>query len=163
MSRRSTAATVAVLAALGVGAPVTAQALSSQEAPMSTSGHPLRGTWQVLVDPRPAPDGTNPPPFESTIAYSGGHTVTEATSRATGVSEGLGSWERITGSTYEMTFQKYRFDGTGAYLGKTVITERITVTGPSSYQGESTSRIVDASGTVVAQFASTSAGTRLTP
>ena len=163
MSRRSTALSLAVLAALGVGAPVTAQALSSQEAAMTTSGNPLRGTWQVTVDPRPAPDGTNPPPFESTIAYSSGHTVTEATSRAGSSSAGVGSWERINGSTYEMTFQKYRFDGTGAYVGKTVISERITVTGPSSYDSVSTTRIIDASGALVAQFASDAEGTRLEP
>lgn len=130
---------------------------------MPDAGNPLRGTWQVTVDPRPAPDGTNPPPFESTIAYGGGRTVTEATSRAGSSSAGVGSWERVSGSTYEMTFQKYRFDATGAYIGKTVIAEQITVTGPSSYESVSTTRIIDASGAVVAQFASDADGTRLVP
>lgn len=163
MSRRNAALVLTTLAVLGVGAPVTAQAVSSQEAPMPATGNPLRGTWQVTVDPRPAPDGTNPPPFESTIAYNGGHTVTEATSRAGGSSAGVGSWERTAGSTYEMTFQKYRFDPTGAFIGKTVISEKITVTGASTYESVSTTRIIDASGAVVAQFSSDAEGTRLTP
>ena len=163
MSRRNTALVLTTIAALGVGAPVTAQALSSQEAAMPSTGNPLRGTWQVTVDPRPAPDGTNPPPFESTIAYNGGHTVTEATSRGGGSSAGVGSWARTTGSKYEMTFQKYRFDATGAYIGKTVIVEQITVTGASTYESVATTRIIDASGAVVAQFASDATGTRLTP
>ncbi len=32
-------------------------------------------------------------------------------------------------TTYRTRWLKYRFDGTGAYIGKTVVTEEITVIG----------------------------------
>ena len=97
MTRSSTAAAIAALAALAVGVPVTAQAFEpSQEATMSTTSFPLRGTWQVMVDPRPAPDGSDQPAFESTLAYSGGNTVSEATSRAAATSAGVGAWSAPT-------------------------------------------------------------------
>lgn len=130
---------------------------------MPASGFPLRGTWQVMVDPRPAPDGSDQPAFESTLAYNGGRTVTEATSRAGSSSAGVGAWERTGKSTYSMTFQKYRFDSTGAYIGKTVVTETIEVTGPSTYESTALTKIVDPTGRIVAQFPSDAEGTRITP
>lgn len=163
MSRRNTALALTALTALAVGAPVTAQAVDTrQEASMSASDYPLTGTWQVSVDPLPAPNGTDAPAFESTLAFSRGRTVTEATSRAPS-SSGLGAWQRTGRSTYAMTFQKYRFDSTGAYIGKTVIVESIKVTGPSTYESTATTRVVDASGATVAQFGSEAEGVRLTP
>lgn len=164
MTRSSTAAAIAALAALAVGVPVTAQAFEpSEEATMSATGFPLRGTWQVLVDPRPAPNGSDQPAFESTLAYSGGNTVSEATSRDGATSAGVGAWERTGKSTYSMTFQKYRYDSTGGYVGKTVITETIKVTGPATYESTALTKVVDPSGAVVAQFTSDATGTRLTP
>lgn len=161
--RPSTMALV-TLAALGIGLPVAAHAVdSTQEVGMSSTSYPLRGTWQVTVDPQPAPNGTDAPPFESTLAYNGGHTVSEATSRAGGSSAGVGAWTQTGPSRYAMTFQKYRFDSTGAYIGKTIVTEEIEVTGPTTYESTATTKVVDAAGTVVATFASQAEAVRLVP
>ena len=40
----------------------------------------LAGVWVVTVDPAATPAG-DPPPFESTLAYSSDHVVNEITSR----------------------------------------------------------------------------------
>lgn len=121
----------------------------------------LVGTWQVTVDPLPNPAGDQPP-FESTLAFDKGMTVVEATSRAT-ASAGLGAWRRTGEDTFRFIVQKYRFDPTGAYVGKTVITEDVRMTGPSTYVGTAVSKFLTPNGAVVAQFISESAGTRLKP
>ena len=65
--------------------------------------------------------------------------------------------------TYRTSWVKYRFDGTGAYIGKTVVTERITVLGKRTYQGRATTRVIDSTGAMVAQFESEVAAQRLEP
>lgn len=128
----------------------------------ASGGSSLSGAWIATVDPLPNPAGDQPP-FESTLAYSRSHVVNEITSRATSTSAGLGAWEKVGDSTYRTRWQKYRFDGTGAYLGRTVVTEEITVVGKNRYEGRARTQVVDSSGAVVAQFESEVAAARLTP
>jgi hypothetical protein len=154
---------VIALTAAGLASPATARTASG-DAPehqaLKVRHLPIRGTWQVTVDPAPA-GGTDA--FESTIAYGAAKEVVEATSRSSGTSAGIGSWKALGRSTYTMTFQKYRFDATGTYLGKTVVSERIRVTGPATYRGRAVTQVQTPDGSVVAQFESYSTGTRLAP
>lgn len=126
------------------------------------SGHPLTGVWTVTVDPLPNPGGDQPP-FESTLAFGRASVVNEITSRVGSASAGLGTWEKVGDSTYRTRWLKYRFDGTGAYIGKTVVTEDITVVGSQRYRGRAVTQIVDSAGAVVAQFESEVAAERLQP
>lgn len=134
---------------------------TGSEAAMSASNS-LEGVWAVTVDPLPNPGG-NQPPFESTLAFDASHVLNEITSRLTSTSAGLGAWEKVGDSTYRTQWLKYRFDGTGAYIGKTVITEDITVIGKRRYSGRARTQVIDASGAVVAQFEPEVAAERLTP
>lgn len=155
MQRRTAVAASALT--LAIGLPVTAAAVNG---PAPGAGQSLTGTWQVTVDPGPGPDGIDPPAFQSTISYTDAHTVAEITSRAPS-SAGLGTWSRTGASKYAMTFMKYRFDPTGKYIGRTLITERIVVEGKHKYTSTATTQVVDAAGAVVAQFTSTAVGRRL--
>lgn len=130
--------------------------------PGAMRNHPLTGVWIATVDPRPDPTGDQPP-FESTLAYGRAHLVHEITSRTASASAGLGAWEKVAESTYVIRFAKYRFDPTGAYLGKTVVTEEITVLGAQRYRGSARTQVVDTSGAVVAEFESDVSAQRLTP
>jgi hypothetical protein len=158
--------TVLVTVAAGLLAaslPMQASALvapdaSSQAGP--TSFRSIKGTWQVVIDPAP-PGGADT--FESTIAFGATMEVVETTSRSTNISAGIGAWKRVGPAQFKMTFQKYRFDATGAYLGKTIVTETIQVLSRTAYTGQATTQVVAPNGTVVAQFDSESRGSRLLP
>lgn len=159
-----------IIAGAGLAAGVSAMALSSPAG--AEANYPLKGTWQVVVDPQPNPAGDQPA-FESTISFGLAQDVTEATSRsatppgaagAFDMTTGLGSWSRTGPSTYRFVVQKYRFDATGAYIGKTVIQEDVTMTSPSAYTGQALTKVYGpAGGAPTAQFTSTSQGTRMAP
>lgn len=122
--------------------------------------HSLEGVWIVMVDPGATPAG-DPPPFESTLAYDDSHVVNEITSRAGSSSAGLGRWRRTGSDTFVTSWHKYRFDGSGAYIGKTVIREEIRLGSKSSYTARSVTRVMNPAGVVVAQFESEAVGTRM--
>lgn len=126
------------------------------------SSRSLTGVWTATVDPLSTPEG-NQPPFESTLSYDRANVVNEITSKVTSTSAGLGSWEKVGDSTYRTSWLKYRFDATGAYIGKTVVVEEINVTGTGAYQGRAQTKIIDTSGAVVAQFESEVAAERMAP
>jgi hypothetical protein len=72
---------------------------------------------------------------------------------------GLGTWTRTGPATYRFIVQKYRFDATGAYIGKTVIQQDVTLTSPNEYTGQGITRIYGpVGGAPAAQFASSSQG-----
>lgn len=159
-----------MIAGVGIAASVSAMVVSGSAS--AESSYPLKGTWQVVVDPQPNPGGDQPP-FESTISFGQAQDVIEATSRpaappgsvgAFDMSAGLGTWVRTGPASYRFVVQKYRFDATGAYIGKTVISEDVTLTGPSNYTGQAVTKVFGpAGGAPTAQFTSISQGTRLAP
>ena len=138
MKRQLVAATAAL--ALGAAGVTAAQAEGERALPQKS----LAGVWVVTVDPAATPAG-DPPPFESTLAYSSDHVVSEITSRAVS-SAGLGRWRKTGAQTYGTSWWKYRFDATGAFVGKTVVTEQIEMMGEDDYSASSITRIVDPSG-----------------
>ena len=163
MRTRLKTATAVAAVTVALAVPVAAAQAHGQrhEDGKAMPGYSLKGSWVVTIDPDVAPPAA-PPPFESTIAYGAGHTVVEATARAP-MSAGVGSWKQIGKSRYETTFQKYRFDSTGTYIGKTVIDEKVHLTGPTTYSSHSTTQIIDSTGTVSSQFTAHSTAKRLTP
>lgn len=149
------------MSAVAVGLPFAATATAPmQGASMNDVNYPLKGAWHVVIDPG-APGGGDQ--FVSTLAFGAAKEVVEATSRDANASTGLGAWTRTGPSEYRIKFEKYRFDATGAYLGKAIIRETITVTSATSYQGSAMTQMVNAAGTTVAQFPSNTVGSRLTP
>lgn len=126
-----------------------------------TSGmHALVGVWKVTVDQAATPAG-DPPPFESTLSYDEGHVVNEITSRMTGVSAGLGTWQRTGPSSFATTWHKYRFDSSGAYVGTTVVREAITIQDADSYTAHAVVNVVNPAGGVVASFETEAVGSRM--
>jgi hypothetical protein len=99
--------------------------------PLPASPHPTHhravGTWLVNVTPQNVPI----PPFISTLAYTPGGIVIEATSKPhqtpTGQiadsTEGLGVWNLSPGSKLTILFHKHNFDAAGDYTGETTIAE----------------------------------------
>ena len=67
----------------------------------------------------------------------------------------------MDGSTYTTSWHKYRFDATGAFIGKTVITETIELTGDTTYTARAVTQIVSPTGAVVAQFESDATAVRM--
>ena len=117
----------------------------------------LTGVWVVTVDPAATPAG-DPPPFESTLAYSSDHVISEITSRAVS-SAGLGRWRKTGAQSFGTFWWKYRFDATGAYIGKTIVKEQIKMMGEHEYSAHSVTRIVDVTGNVSRSSSPTRAGT----
>jgi hypothetical protein len=138
---------LAAAAVLVTGAVVAAGFAVSAEA--DDNARSVAGTWTVTVDP----DGP-PPPFQSTIAFMNGGSLVEATSKVPS-SAGVGTWSHGSNGQFSMTFVKYRFDGTGAFIGTTVVEETGVVdAGGDAYNGHATTRILNASGGVVTTFTS---------
>lgn len=134
---------------------------ANADAARRTAGtHALEGVWVVTVDQAPTPAG-DPPPFESTLSYDDAHVVNEITSRMTGVSAGLGSWQRTGPASFATTWHKYRFDSSGAYIGKTVVREAITMQDADSYTAHAVVSVVNPVGGVVASFETEAVGNRM--
>jgi len=156
-SPKTLAAAAAGVALLTAG--ISQASAGAEEADMDKK-RGLTGTWVVTVDPRPTPAGDQPP-FESTLAYFDEHVVSEITTRGAPSTAGLGGWRKVDGSTYTTSWHKYRFDATGAFIGKTVITETIELTGDTTYTARAVTQIVSPTGTVVAQFESDATAVRM--
>jgi len=78
------------------------------------------------------------------------------------MSGGIGAWTKASNGHFVVTFRKYRFDATGAYVGSTVINEDdVVAAGGQSYDGTATTKLLDPSGAVVNTFTSTSHAVRM--
>lgn len=156
---RSIRGVAASLAVLAVGLGALQASAEGKEGGMSDATT-LKGVWVATVDPLPTPGGDQPP-FESTLAYDASNVVNEITTRATMTSAGLGTWVKVGAQTYRASWHKYRFDATGAYVGRTLVTEEITVTGPATYTAHSVTKVISSTGAVVAQFESDASAERM--
>ena len=122
----------------------------------SEDARSITGTWTVTVHP----DGPQPS-FQSTITFTSAGGLVEATSKAVS-SAGIGTWTRTGGGHFSITFRKYRFDGTGTFVGTTVITEDDLVDASgATYTGHATTKVIDAKGTVLTTFTSTAEAERM--
>lgn len=167
MNRIVTVALIAVVAAaLAVPAAISSATARSGTDVGSTAtadpDYPLAGTWVYQVQLGAPPGQPAPPPFESTFVYTDEGSIIESTSRAGNLSAGLGRWKKIDDSTYRTKFYKYRFDATGAFVGKTVVQETLVVTSRRNVTSTSTTDIYNASGALVTHLENTAEGTRVT-
>jgi hypothetical protein len=122
----------------------------------NTNSRTIAGTWTVTV----TPDGAQPA-FQSTITYTAAGGLVEATSKAPS-SAGIGTWTREGGGHFAISFIKYRFDGTGAFIGTTAVTENDVIDPHgNSYSGRATTKVLDAHGAVLMSFTSTSHAERV--
>jgi hypothetical protein len=116
----------------------------------------ITGTWTVTVHP----DGPQPS-FQSTITFTSAGGVVENTSKAVS-SGGIGTWSRAGGGHFTTMFRKYRFDGTGTFIGTTEVTEDDLVdAGGNTYTGHATTKVIDAKGNVTMSFTSTAQAERM--
>lgn len=151
-----------IVALTGVGGGVAALSAASD----ANAARPVAvivGTWTVTA----TPDNPAVPAFHSTLAYTDGGVVIEATGKPFGptpladTSEGLGVWQMDDSSTLHLTFVKYNYDANGQYIGTTTIVETDSVIG-DRYNGHATATVRSPSGVVEASFGATSAGQRMT-
>ena len=115
--------------------------------------------WVVTVDQAPTPAG-DPPPFESTLSYDDAHVVNEITSRMTGVSAGLELAAHRAGVVRDDLAQ-VPLRRSGAYIGKTVVREAITMQDADSYTAHAVVSVVNPVGGVVASFETEAVGNRM--
>lgn len=152
------AAITAVVAMGGAVAALTGGTDANAARPVAV----VVGTWSVTA----TPDNPHVPAFHSTLAYTDGGVVVEATGKPFGpppladTSEGLGVWWMDDSSTLHLTFVKYNYDANGNWIGTTTIVETDKVSG-DSYQGHATATIRSPSGTVEASFGVSSSGQRM--
>lgn len=147
-----------VMAACGSASPAARPA--ARTAALASDRATIVGTWVDTVTPN-APGGK----FESTIVFTASGAVVEATSKAftaptADTSEGLGVW-KSDDESIRTTFQKYRFDATGNYIGKTVVVETEKMQGPNAYNGNAVTTIYSPGGAVLASFTSTTHAIRM--
>ena len=151
----------AVFGLAGLGAAVTgvgAAAQPSAARPVAS----IVGTWTVTA----TPDNPAMPPFQSTLAYTEGGVVIEATGKpfvapVADTSEGLGSWQMVGASTLHLTFVKYLYNADGQFIGTTTVVETDTL-GGDTYMGHATATIRSPDGTVENSFGVSSVGQRMT-
>lgn len=145
------AAAVGTATAVVVGGAVLAGAGGAA----ASDGRQLVGTWQVTVQP----DG-EPSSFVSTLVYTSGGSVVEATSRMP-ASTGLGTWDRLGAGRFATVHEKYRFEG-GAFAG-TVRVEETSEVAPDGdhYTARAVTTLRDAKGQLVRTFRSSVTAVRL--
>jgi hypothetical protein len=115
----------------------------------------IAGTWTVTVDP----DGA--PRFQSTITFTNAGGVVESTNKAVS-SAGVGVWTKAGDGDFKVTFRKYRFNATGAFIGTTVIVEDdVLDASGASYTGHATTKLLDVNGAVQTSFTSTAHADRM--
>lgn len=149
---------VALVGTGGAVAALTAASTTSQARPVAA----IVGTWSVTA----TPDNPAVPAFSSSLAYTDGGVVVEATGKpfpapVADTSEGLGVWRMEGASTLHVAFIKYNYDTNGKYLGTTTVVETDTVAG-DTYHGHATATVRSPNGTVEASFGVASAGQRMT-
>ncbi|MGH7759818.1 MAG: hypothetical protein ACREOY_00135 [Candidatus Dormibacteraceae bacterium] len=104
--------------------------------------------------------------FQSIIVFTRDGAVIEGTSKPfaapiADTSEGLGVWTR-SGDSIHMTFEKYLFNSSGGYAGKTLIFETDTLDHKGdAYTGQAQTTIYDPKGNVLASFPSSSTAQRM--
>jgi hypothetical protein len=145
----------------GLGAAVTGAGAAAQPSGARPVAN-IVGTWTVTA----TPDNPAMPPFQSTLAYTEGGVLIEATSKpfvapVTDTSEGLGSWQMVGVSTLHLTFVKYLYNAGGQFIGTTTVVETDTVSG-NTYMGHATATVRSPNGTVETSFGVSSMGQRMT-
>lgn len=156
----ATAAVGGALALAACGSSTTSHHAAATAALLASGGGTIAGTWVDTVTPN-APIA----PFQSTIIWTDGGAIVEATSKANvapvaDVSGGLGVWKR-DGSSFDMTFQKYLFNSSGSSIGRTVIVETDSLQGDDAYSGHAVATIYNPAGGVVTTFNSTTHAVRM--
>lgn len=162
----ATALAAAALVAPALNGAATAKAPASSGASVTpesraVSDYKLTGTWVYTVQLGAPPGQPTPPPFESTFVYTADGGIVEATSRAGHLSAGLGIWRKTGPSEYQTKFYKYRFDATGAYVGKTVVRERLVLSSRRTVTSTSSTDIYNAAGDLVTHLENTAEGKRV--
>lgn len=148
-----------VLAALG--SPILAGGHRAPRAVLTAQQGGIVGTWLDTVTPTKGPVL----PFLSTLVFTASGAVIEATSKSNVaptayVSEGLGVWKGEE-RTFKMTFQKYLFNSSGVWIGRTVIVETDTLQGDNAYTGQAVTTIYNTADVVMISFPSTTAALRM--
>lgn len=158
-----------VLVAVALAVPTAISSATARSAPAPdvrtatspSADYQLAGTWVYRVQLGAPPGQPTPPPFHATFVYTGDGSIIEITSRAGNLSAGLGVWKKTGPSTYRTKFYKYRFDGTGAYVGKTVVRETLVLSSRRHVTSTSTTDIYNASGDLVTHLENTAEGRRV--
>lgn len=150
----------AVISQATAKAPAASEANVTLESP-AAADYRLTGTWVYTVQLGAPPGQPTPPPFESTFVYTADGGIVEATSRAGHLSAGLGIWKKTGPSEYKTKFSKYRFDASGAYVGKTVVRESLVLSSRRTVTSTSSTDIYNAAGDLVTHLENTAEGQRV--
>jgi len=158
MTRKRTFATavtllLAVMVAIGA---ISASASTSSAA--KGGGNLLAGAWTVTVN-RPAPL----PPLQSLQVFSTKGGVVEMANEAQASrTPAFGTWERIEGHLYAATAVFFRFDATGAYVGKQKINRTILIAPDGqTFTHVAQVTVYNAAGVAVTSFVVRAAGERM--
>lgn len=106
---------------------------------------PFVGTWHIKV---PVSD-QGFPPFEALQTYHVGGTMSEVSSNFPALAEtpAFGVWAK-NGSGYDMTFQLFVFDSTGASAGRVQVRTFIELVGADSLKAKTAVDFIDPDGNV---------------
>jgi hypothetical protein len=107
---------------------------------------PFVGTWHIQV---PTSD-QGFPPFEALQTYHAGGTMTEVSSNFPFLSESTahGVWAP-RGNGYDMTFQLFIFDSTGAHVGRVQVRTFITLVGADSLVAQTAVDVIEPNGNFI--------------
>lgn len=107
---------------------------------------PFIGTWHIKV---PTSD-QGFPPFEAIHTFHAGGTMSEVSSNFATLTESsaFGVWAR-NGSGYDMTFQLFIFDSTGAHVGRVQVRTFITLVGEDSLVAQTAVDVIEPNGNLI--------------
>lgn len=107
---------------------------------------PLVGTWHITV---PTSD-QGFPPFEALHTFHLGGTMSEVSSNLPSLAESpaFGVWAP-RGNGYDMTFQLFIFDSTGAHAGRVQVRTFITLVGDDSLTAQTAVDVIDPEGNII--------------
>jgi hypothetical protein len=132
-----------------LGLLIFALSLTSQNVSAQTID-PFVGTWHIKV-----PIQTSDPPFEALQTYHLGGTMTEVSSNLPLLAEtpAHGVWAP-RGDGYDMTFQLFVFDSTGATVGRIQVRTFIKLVGLDSLNAQTAVDFIDPDGNIVPNIGS---------
>ena len=123
---------------------------------------PYEGVWEAVAQRRDCTTGAVIATFRGAQTIHRGGTLSDTNAAPpTTRGPGMGIWSRNADGTYAVKFRFYTYNADGTWSGTAVIASTRTLSADgNTYNGNTTSEVLDTAGNIVARTCVTDVGTR---